>query len=182
MHQDLQSPLGQGLPFHMGNPGTIFKPGGPRVLKDFKEFALRGSVLDMAIGIIMGVAFGRIVTSFVQDILMPPIGLLIGHRDSSNLYIALSRQHYATFADAKAAGVATINYGVFMDSVLNFLIVAFAIFLLVRQINLFRHQQAEAPVPALQECPYCFSMISTKATRCGYCTSALSAAASSGQS
>src|SRR5690242_3339592 len=140
MHQNLQSPLGQDLPFHMGNPGTIFKPGGPKVLNDFKEFALRGSVLDMAIGIIMGVAFGRIVTSFVQDILMPPIGLVIGHRDSSNLYIALSRQHYASFAEAKAAGVAIINYGVFMDSILNFLIVAFAIFMLVRQINRFRHQ------------------------------------------
>ena len=179
MHQNLQSPLGQDLPFHMGNPGTIFKPGGPKVLKDFKEFALRGSVMDMAIGIIMGVAFGRIVTSFVQDILMPPIGLLIGHRDSSNLYFALSRQHYSSFADAKAAGVATINYGVFMDSVLNFLIVAFAIFLLVRQINRFRHQQEEVPPPTSRECPYCFSSISTKATRCGHCTSALTAAASS---
>ena len=179
MHQDLQSPLGQGLPFHMGNPGTIFKPGGPKVLNDFKEFALRGSVLDMAIGIIMGVAFGRIVTSFVQDILMPPIGLVIGHRDSSNLYIALSRQHYASFAEAKAAGVAIINYGVFMDSILNFLIVAFAIFMLVRQINRFRHQQEAAPVAASRECPYCFSIISSKATRCGHCTSELKTVAGS---
>ncbi len=177
MHQDLGSTMDQGLSFHMGNPGTLFKPGGPKVLQDFKEFALRGSVMDMAIGIIMGVAFGRIVTSFVQDILMPPIGLFIGHRDSSNLFLALSRTHYATLAQAKAAGVATINYGVFMDAVMNFVIVAFAIFLLVRQINRVRHQQAETPVPALRECPFCFAAIPVKATRCGHCTSQLQAAA-----
>src|SRR5579884_3211325 len=111
MEQDLGSPLNKNLPFHMGNPSTFFKQGGPKILKDFKEFALRGNVMDMAIGLIMGVAFGRIVTSFVQDILMPPIGLFIGHRDSSNLFLALSRTHYATLAGAKAAGIATINYG-----------------------------------------------------------------------
>jgi large conductance mechanosensitive channel len=179
MHQDLGTAMGQGLPFQMGNPSTIFKPGGPKVLKDFKEFALRGSVMDMAIGIIMGVAFGRIVTSFVQDILMPPIGLVIGHRDSSNLFIALSRQRYATFAAAKAAGVATINYGVFMDAVLNFVIVAFAIFMLVRQINRFRQQQEAAPAPVQRECPYCFSLVSPKASRCGHCTSELKTLVSS---
>ncbi len=179
MDQDLRSAMGQGLPFHMGNPSAIFKPGGPKVLRDFKEFALRGNVMDMAIGIIMGVAFGRIVTSFVQDILMPPIGLLLGRRDSSNLFIALSRQHYTTLAEAKTAGVATINYGVFMDTILNFLIVAFAIFLLVRQINRFRHQQEAVPAPEQRECPYCFSPISPKAVRCGHCTSELQAAASS---
>ena len=174
MEQDLRSAVDQGLPFHMGNPSTFFKPGGPKILQDFKEFALRGNVMDMAIGIIMGVAFGRIVTSFVQDILMPPIGLLIGHRDSSNLFLPLSRTHYVSFAEAKAAGVPTINYGVFMDTVLNFLIVAFAIFILVRQINRFRQQQEEAPV---RECPFCCGVVPEKATRCGHCTSQLQAAA-----
>jgi len=173
MEHDLGSPLNQNLPFHMGNPSTFFKPSGPKILKDFKEFALRGNVMDMAIGIIMGVAFGRIVTSFVQDILMPPIGLFIGHRDSSNLFLALSRTHYATLAEAKAAGIATINYGVFMDAVLNFLIVAFAIFILVRQINRFRQQQEAAPA---RECPFCCGVVPEKATRCGHCTSQLQTA------
>jgi large conductance mechanosensitive channel len=167
------------LGFSMGNPATVFKPGGLKFLKDFKEFALRGNVLDMAIGIIMGVAFGRIVTSFVEDIMMPPLGLLMGRSDASNLFISLSREHYSTLAAAKAAGVATINYGVFFNAAMNFLLVAFSIFLLVRQINRFKRLQEAQPAqpgPVQRECPACLSMVPALATRCAYCTSALEAA------
>ena len=108
------------------------------MFKEFKEFAMRGSVLDLAVGVIIGAAFGKIVTSFVSDVLMPPIGLLIGKVDFSNLFIDLSGQHHATMAEAKAAGAATINYGLFLNNVLDFVIVAFAIFLLVRQVNRFK--------------------------------------------
>jgi large conductance mechanosensitive channel len=178
--EELKRTLGKtDLGFSMGNPSTMFKPGGLKFLKDFKEFALRGNVLDMAIGIIMGVAFGRIVTSFVEDILMPPLGLLLGRSDASNLFISLSRQHYDTLAAAKAAGVATINYGIFFNATLNFLLVAFAIFMLVRQVNRFKRMQEEAQAspaaPAQRECPSCLSMVPAKAIRCAYCTSALEA-------
>jgi len=144
------------------------------VLKEFKEFAMRGNVLDMAIGIIIGTAFGKVVTSMVNDVLMPPIGLLLGKVDFSNLFINLSGQPYATLADAKAAGAATINYGLFLNTVLDFIIVAFAVFLLVRQINRLKRQPQAAPAaPTTKECPYCLSVIPIKATRCPHCTSEL---------
>ena len=162
-----------GMPI-MANPGAVFKVGGPKFLRDFKEFALRGSVLDMAVGIVLGVAFGRIITSFVDDILMPPLGLLLGHVDASNLFISLTGKHFDTLAAAKAAAAPTLNYGVFLNNVLNFLLVAFAIFVLVRQVNRFRRAQ-EAPAPTTKDCPYCLSAVPLKATRCPHCTSQLGA-------
>jgi large conductance mechanosensitive channel len=142
------------------------------MLREFKEFAVRGSVIDLAIGIIIGAAFGKIVTSFVNDILMPPIGLLLGKVDFSNLYINLSSGQYATLADAQAAGAVTINYGLFLNTVLDFIIVAFVIFLLVRQINRMRRVE-EPAAPTSKECPYCLSAIPLQATRCPHCTSQL---------
>lgn len=144
------------------------------MLKEFKEFALRGNVLDLAIGIIIGAAFGKIVTSFVSDVLMPPIGLLLGKVDFANLFITLSGEEYATLADAQANGAVTLNYGLFINTVVDFLIVAFVIFLLVRQINRLTRKPAEAPAaPTTRECPYCCSEIPLKATRCPNCTSEL---------
>lgn len=144
------------------------------MIKEFKEFAMRGNVLDMAVGIIIGAAFGQIVTSFVQDVLMPPIGRLLGHVDFSNLFVSLSGTHYDTIAAAKAAGAATLNYGLFLNTVVNFLIVAFAVFLLVRQVNRLASKPAPAPAaPATRDCPYCLSAVAMKATRCAHCTSEL---------
>jgi large conductance mechanosensitive channel len=146
------------------------------VLKEFKEFALRGNVLDLAIGIIIGGAFGRIVSSFVDDILMPPIGVLLGNVDFSNLFINLSGGRYESLAAAQEAGAATINYGVFISTVIDFVIVAFAIFLLVRQINRLQRKEEEKPAePTTKECPYCLSTIPIAATRCPHCTSSLEA-------
>ncbi len=161
---------------HMMNPAPMFRPGGPKMLKEFKEFALRGNVLDMAIGIILGVAFGRIVTSFVEDILMPPLGLLLGKVDFSNLFFSLTGQHFDTIAAAKAAGAPTLNYGMFVNHVLNFVIVAFAIFLLVRQVNRLK-RPAPAAAPTTRECPLCLSPIPLKAIRCAHCTSEVKPAA-----
>ena len=147
------------------------------MLKEFKAFAMRGNVLDMAIGIVIGVAFGKIVTSFVNDVVMPPIGLLLGKVDFSNLFIDLSGKSYATLAEAKAAGAATVKYGVFLNTVIDFIIVAFAIFLLVRQINRMKRQEEAAPAPpTTKECPYCLSSIAINATRCSHCTSEVKAA------
>ncbi|HLE36290.1 MAG TPA: large conductance mechanosensitive channel protein MscL [Candidatus Acidoferrales bacterium] len=147
------------------------------MLKEFKAFAMRGNVLDMAIGIIIGVAFGKIVTSFVNDVVMPPIGLLLGKVDFSNLFIDLSGKSYATLAEAKAAGAATVKYGVFLNTVVDFIIVAFVIFMLVRQINRMKRQPEVAPAPpTTKECAYCLSSIAIKATRCPHCTSELKAA------
>ena len=145
------------------------------MLKEFKEFAMRGNAIDMAVGIVIGAAFGRIVSSLVADIIMPPIGLLLGRVDFSNLFINLSGQHYDSLADAKKAGVAVISYGAFLNTVIEFLIVAFAIFLLVRQINRFQ-KPAPAPAPSTKECPYCASTIPLKAVRCPNCTAELKAA------
>lgn len=141
------------------------------MIKEFKEFAMRGNVLDMAVGIIIGAAFGQIVNSFVQDILMPPIGRLLGHVDFSNLFVSLTDTHYDTIAAAKVAGAATLNYGVFINTVINFLIVAFAVFLLVRQVNRFAPKPAPATAPATRDCPYCLSAVPVKATKCSHCTS-----------
>ena len=147
------------------------------MLKEFKEFALRGNMLDMAVGIILGAAFGNIVSSLVNDILMPPVGLLLGRVDFSNLFLSLSGHPYATLAEARAAGAPTLNYGVFVNVVMHFLIVAFAVFLLVRQINrLRRRMEAPAAAPVTRDCPFCLSPIPLKALRCAHCTSELKAA------
>jgi large conductance mechanosensitive channel len=147
------------------------------MLKEFKEFAMRGSVLDMAIGIIIGAAFGKIVSSFVSDVLMPPIGLLLGKVDFPNLFINLSGTPYSTLAEAKAAGAAVIRYGVFLNTVLDFVIVAFVIFLLIRQVNRLKRQpEVAAAAPTTKVCAYCLSTIPIKATRCPHCTSELKAA------
>lgn len=145
--------------------------------KDFKAFIMRGNVLDLAVGIIIGTAFGAIVSSFVKDIIMPPIGLLLGKVDFSNMYINLSGTAYDSLAKAQAAGAPTINYGVFINTIINFLIVALVIFLVVRWFN--RLQQTgkkpeTAAAPTTKECPYCYSTINIKATRCPDCTSQLS--------
>jgi large conductance mechanosensitive channel len=150
------------------------------MLKEFKEFVLRGNVVDMAVGIIIGAAFGTIVTSLVNDVIMPPIGLLLGGVDFSDLFILLKAGSpaapYASLADAQAAGAVTINYGVFINAVISFLIVAFVIFLLIRSINrLRREEEAPPPEPTTKECPYCLSTIPIKATRCAHCTSELPA-------
>jgi len=143
------------------------------MFREFKEFAMRGNVLDMAIGIILGAAFGRIVSSLVADVLMPPLGLLVGQVSFSSLFLDLSGKGHETLAAAQQAGAPTLNYGLFIDAVIGFLIVAFAVFLLVRQINrLFRKAAAPAE-PISRECPYCLTAIPLKATRCGHCTSQL---------
>jgi len=145
------------------------------MLKEFKEFAVRGNVMDMAVGIILGAAFGKIVSSFVNDVLMPPIGKLVGNLDFSNLFINLGDKSYATLGEAKAAGAATINVGVFLNAMIDFVIVAFAIFLVVRGMNRIK-RQAEAPAPTTRPCPYCVSSIPIQASRCPHCTSELKAA------
>lgn len=144
------------------------------MLREFKEFAMRGSVLDMAVGVIIGAAFGKIIASLVEDILMPPLGLLLGKMDFSNLFVSLSGQQFPSLAAAKAAGAATLNYGLFLNTVLNFVIVAFAIFLLIRQVNRLKREPAVAPTT--RDCPYCLSAIPLKATRCAHCTADLKAA------
>jgi len=160
---------------HLANPKMFLGKGGG-FLGEFREFALKGNMLDMAIGIIIGAAFGRVISSFVSDIMMPPIGLISGrHSDLSNKFINLSGHTYATLAEAKAAGAATINYGLFLNACFDFLIVAFAVFLLVRQVNRLRAQFA-ASVPATKECPYCVSSVPVRATRCPNCTSELNVA------
>jgi len=144
------------------------------MLKEFREFVARGNVIDLAVAVVIGAAFGKIVTSVVEDILMPPIGLLLGNVDFSNLFINLSGQDYPSLAAAKEAGAATLNYGVFLNNILNFLIIAFAIFLLIRQINRLQRPQP-APSPETRNCPYCLSAIPTKAMRCAHCTADLTA-------
>ncbi len=149
------------------------------MLKDFKEFVMRGNVVDMAVGIVIGAAFGTIVKSLVSDLLMPPIGLLLGKADFSNLFIVLKNGTlagpYASLADAQKAGAVTLNYGLFVNSVIGFLIVAFAVFMLIRSINKMRRQEeaAEPAEPATKECPFCFSGIPVKAVRCPHCTSSV---------
>jgi large conductance mechanosensitive channel len=141
------------------------------MFKEFKVFAMKGNILDMAIGIVIGVAFGKIISSFVSDIIMPPIGLILGKVDFSNLFINLSDKTYPTLAAAKAAGAPTINYGVFFNTVLDFLIVAFVLFLIMKQMSRFNRK--EETVKSTQECPYCTSEISIRATRCPHCTADL---------
>lgn len=145
------------------------------MIQEFKKFAMRGNAIDLAVGFIMGGAFGAIVNSLVNDIIMPPIGLLLGKVDFSNLFISLSGTPYATLEEAKKAGAATINYGLFINTLVNFLIVSFALFLVVRQVNRWTAKPAPAAEPTTKECPYCYSEIPIKATRCPQCTSQLEA-------
>lgn len=146
------------------------------MLKEFKAFAMRGNVLDLAVALVIGAAFGKIVTSFVEDVLMPPLGLLLGKVDMKNLFIDLSGAHHATLVEAKAAGAATINYGVFINTIVDFAFVAFAVFLLVKQVNKLK---GPAPVEPSKTkvCPYCLSSIPIGATKCAACTSQLPAQA-----
>lgn len=142
------------------------------VVKDFRDFIARGNVVDLAVGVVIGAAFGKIVSSMVSDILLPPIGLLLGKVDFSNLFIALNDAHYDTLAAAKAAGVPTVNYGIFLNNVIDFLIVAFVIFLVVRQVGKFLPIQ---PVPAAtKSCPRCTTKIAEAATKCPQCTADIS--------
>jgi len=152
------------------------------VFKEFKEFIMRGNVMDMAIGIVIGAAFGAIVKSFVDDVLMPPIGLLLGNVDFSNLFLTLKEGAkaagpYASLAAAKAAGAVTLNLGMFINTIISFLIIAFAVFLVIKGINRMKREQEAAPAePATKECPFCFTTIPIQASRCPHCTSQLSAA------
>lgn len=161
----------------MSNSQPVFSTGGAPMLKEFKEFAMRGNVLDMAVGIIIGATFGRIISSFVEDILMPPIGMLLGKVDFGNLFYTLSGEAHDTLAAAKEAGAVTVNYGVFFNHIFNFLIVAFAVYLLIRQVNRLKRaeDQAAAP-PTAKDCPFCKMSVPLAATRCGHCTSDLKTA------
>lgn len=160
---------------HLGSPKALLGKRGGSMLNEFRDFALRGNMLDMAVGIIIGAAFGRVVSSLVSDVIMPPIGLLTGKSDFSSHFLNLSGKAYATLAEAKAAGAATINYGVFLNAVFDFLIVAFAVFMLIKQVNRLKNETKPA-TPTTKDCPYCLSQIPVRATRCSQCTSNLSAA------
>lgn len=147
------------------------------MMKEFREFVVRGNVVDMAVGIIIGAAFGAIVNSLVNDVIMPPIGLILGNVDFSNLFVVLKAGKtippYASLADAKAAGAVTMNIGVFINTIISFLIIAFAIFILVKNVNRIKREEAATPPPApsTKECPFCFSTIHIKAVKCPHCTS-----------
>jgi large conductance mechanosensitive channel len=141
------------------------------MLKEFKEFAMRGNVIDMAVGVVIGAAFGKIISSLVEDVVMPPIGLALGNVDFSNLFVNLSGKDYPSVAAAKAAGAATLNYGIFFNTILNFIIIAFAVFLVIRSFN--KTKQPEPAAVSTKECPHCLSVIPIKATRCAHCTAEL---------
>lgn len=148
------------------------------MFKEFKEFAVKGNAVDMAVGIIIGAAFTSIVNSLVNDVIMPPIGLILGKVDFTNLFFVFKEGKvaapYSSLADAKAAGAVTLNYGVFINAIISFLIVAFAVFLMVRTMNRLNRQTSAMPsAPATKECPFCLSVVPTKAVRCGHCTSEL---------
>jgi large conductance mechanosensitive channel len=169
-----KDPILEGLGMaHLGSPKALLGKGGGMV-GEFRDFAMHGSMLDMAVGIIVGAAFGRVVTSLVSDILMPPIGLFMGRSDFSSKFINLSGHAYATLAEAKAAGAATLNYGLFFNALFDFLIVAFAVFTLIRQVNRLKRIE-KLPGAPTKACPFCYSNIADKATRCPQCTSALAA-------
>ena len=145
-----------------------------QTLDEFKKFIMRGNVIDMAVGVIIGAAFGKIVTSLVNDVLMPPIGLLLGKVDFANLYVSLSGKTFTSLAEAQKAGAPTLNYGVFLNNIINFVIVAFVIFLIIKQVTRLQkmgEKPASPSAPTTKECNYCFSTISIKASRCPNCTS-----------
>jgi large conductance mechanosensitive channel len=148
------------------------------MFKEFKEFAMKGNMIDMAVGIVIGAAFGSIITSLVADVIMPPIGLLLGNVDFANLFVLLREgkvpSPYGSLAAAKAAGAVTLNYGIFFNTITSFVIIAFSVFIVVKNINKLRKQQ-EVPTaePTTKECPYCLSLIPIKALKCGHCTSQL---------
>jgi large conductance mechanosensitive channel len=144
------------------------------MLKEFKQFAARGNVIDLAVGVIIGAAFGKVVSSLVSDVVMPPIGLIIGRVDFRNLYITLNGQQYASLAEAQKAGAPTINYGIFLNTIVEFLIVAFVVFLLVRQVN--KWLPAPAPAEPRRDCPFCATSIPVRARKCPFCTADLSGA------
>lgn len=144
------------------------------MLKEFKEFALRGNVLDLAVGVIIGAAFGKVVSSLVDDVIMPPLGRIIGHVDFSSLFINLSSTHYDTLVEAKTHSAPTLNYGTFINTIINFLIVAFAIFILVRAVNRWVPKPSPPPTPPpMKDCPQCAMAIPVAAKKCGHCTSAV---------
>jgi len=169
---------------HTNDPGSICQEleryvnrmGDLIMLSEFKAFAMRGNVLDLAVAVVIGGAFGKITTSFVNDIVMPPIGMILGKVDFTNLFINLSSTDYATLAEAKTAGAPTINYGLFITTLLDFVIIAFVVFLAVKTLNrLKRKQEIVKPAPTTRDCPFCATSISLKATRCPNCTSGLTA-------
>jgi large conductance mechanosensitive channel len=146
------------------------------MLKEFRNFIMRGNVLDLAVAVIIGAAFGKIITSLVNDVIMPPIGLLLGRVDFTNLFLSLDGQAYASLAAAKTAGAPTLNYGLFLNTIIEFVIVAFAIFFILRAVSRVQqgiHKPTPASAPTTKECPFCFSTIPIKATRCPQCTSEL---------
>ena len=143
------------------------------MLKEFKEFAMRGSVVDLAVGVIIGAAFGKIVSSLVDDLIMPPIGRLLGHVDFSNLFISLNGAHYDTLALAKAAGAPTLNYGLFLNTIINFLIIAFCVFVIVHQFHRWTTKPAPPAAPTTKDCPQCAMTIPIQAKKCGHCTTQL---------
>ena len=146
------------------------------MFKEFKEFAMRGNAIDMAVGIIIGASFGNIITSLVNDIIMPPIGLILGRVDFTNLFINLSSIKYTTLVEAKTAGAATLNYGLFLNNILDFIIVAFAIFLIIKQLNKFKTKpKTVQTIETTKTCPFCISLIPINATRCPFCTSEIKA-------
>jgi len=151
-------------------PLTTDQKGELHYAKGIQEFVMRGNVLDLAVAVVLGAAFGKIIASLVDDIIMPPIGLALGNVDFANLFVNLSGKDYPTVAAAKAAGAATLNYGIFFNTIFSFLIIAFVIFLLIRS---YSKLQKPAPAPATKDCPHCFSAIHIKATRCAHCTSEL---------
>lgn len=143
------------------------------MFKEFKTFAMRGSVVDLAVGVIIGAAFGKVVASLVEDVIMPPVGRLLGHVDFSTLFVSLGGAHYDTLAAAKAAGAPTVNYGLFLNTIINFLIVALAVFLLVQQVNHWSKKPEPAKAPTTKDCPQCAMAIPAAAKRCGHCTAQL---------
>ena len=141
------------------------------MLKEFKEFALKGNVIDLAIGFIIGAAFNKVVQSLVNDIIMPPIGMLMGKMDFSALFVNLSGKQFETLVEAKKAGAATLNYGLFINTLVDFIIMAFVVFLMVKQINRLKREVPIVPAPETKECPFCLSIVPLAAKRCSQCTS-----------
>ena len=143
------------------------------MMQEFKEFALKGNVIDLAVGVVIGAAFGKIVASFVDDILMPPLGVLTGGRDFTDMFVTLKGGTFATLAEAKAAGATTLNYGLFLNNIVDFAIVAFAIFLVIKRINAWNRKPAEEETPSMRDCPECLSPIPIAARRCRFCAVAV---------